>query len=154
MEKVGVGGAEARDRPARLGKTHRLARVGVHDRANAGEGLEQAAVRRFVRRRPQLALDHAAFEVDQHHFPRCKVGIRHAAGLDGKDAGAGIEDADVAERQVDQARPAQLAVGDTGFVAEGSMQHQHSGSGATASKNRPAGAAFHFGNLPARTAIT
>ena len=140
MEKVGVGGAEARDRPARLGKTHRLARVGVHDRANAGEGLEQAAVRRFVRRRPQLALEHAALQVDQHHLGRTQVRVRHAARLDREYAGGGVQHTCVAEGEIDQPGSAELAVGNIRFFPQGSMLHgtgnQHPGARPAASKNR------------------
>ena len=120
MELVGVRRPEAGDLAPRLGEHRRVRAVGVGDAADLGEGLVELDVRRRVRGRVEPALDDVALEVDEDDVVGLERVVGDAARLDGHDAPAPVDAADVAERQDDQPGLGQLEVGlEDGFLEFG-----------------------------------
>ena len=97
VEVVGMGGAEARERPARLRPHGRPPGVGVGDAADPREGAVQLQVRRQVRRRLQTA-EGRAVQIDHGHRLLGQLGVGNSARLDDHDARATVDRADVAPR--------------------------------------------------------
>lgn len=81
---VGMGGAEDRDRPARLREGGCLRRMGVHDAADMREGEVQIAMRRRVGRGIEHALDALAVEIGDDHVGDGQRLVGDAARLDGE----------------------------------------------------------------------
>jgi hypothetical protein len=70
IEVVGMGGAKAWDGLSGLCERDGVAGVGVHDRANGCEGLEESAMSGSVRGGPERATDLATIKIDEHDVLR------------------------------------------------------------------------------------
>jgi hypothetical protein len=96
VEIVGVGRAERRYAGARLRPDRRPRGMGVGDAADGFEGFVKLDVCRGVGRGVEVALDHLAAQVDEHHFVGRQLLIGHARGLDGEKPALAVDAADVA----------------------------------------------------------
>ena len=111
MKVVGVRRAQAGNLPPGLGEHRGVAAVRVHDAADGLEGAIQDQMGRRVAGGFQIALDHAAVQVDDDHALRLKFVVGHAAGLDDDKALLAVDAAGIAPGERHQAGLHQVAVG-------------------------------------------
>ena len=123
VEIVGMGRAEAGDRPSRLRPGGRVFGMGVGDAADIGERLVEFQMGRQVGRGAQIAVDDPAVEIGHDDLLRRQLLIGNAARLDRHQAVLARDAADVAEGENDHAAANQFEVRVEDFLAQVSEQH-------------------------------
>ncbi len=127
VEVVGVSGAEAGEGATGLGPAGGGGAVGVADAANAGEGAVEDEVGGGVRGGAEGSCDLAAggdLKGDEVFFAEAMLG--DAAGFDDHEAALGVEAADVAPGEADEAGGGELAIGGEDLLFE---RGGHGGTG-------------------------
>ena len=99
---VGMGGAEQRDATRRLGEGDRLARVRVHDRADARKAEKKPAMCRSVGRGIESPLDHPAVKINDDHVLGFQGRVGNTTGFDGKNSSLAVTNAHITEGQIDK----------------------------------------------------
>src|SRR6185503_3622908 len=82
----------------------------VHDPAHMIERPIELEMRGEIRRRPHVAPQHRAGEIDDDHVLRSKLRVLHTAGLDHHEARRAIDPAGVAKGESREAARGQLLV--------------------------------------------
>ena len=111
VKVIGVGRAEGGQVAPRLGKGHRVDRVGVYDAAQLREGSVQRKMRFGVAAGVQRTLDFVAVQVhDDEHFRRQSV-VFHAGRLDDKQPLFAVNARDIAPGVSHKPAAGQLHIG-------------------------------------------
>ena len=78
---------------------------------------------RCVRRRPHRPANLLAFEINEHNVFGLELGVVYAARFDAEDSAATVNHADVAEREVHEAKFRQLKVCLVALFLDGLVAH-------------------------------
>ena len=78
---------------------------------------------RCVRRRPHRPANLLAFEINEHNVFGLELGVVYAARFDAEDTAAAVNHADVAEREVHEAKFRQLKVCLVALFLDGLVAH-------------------------------
>jgi len=111
VEIVGMRRAHRRDRAAGLRPAGGVGRMRVHDAAQLRPGAVKMQVRGRVRRRLELAFDHAALQVEHDDVGQRHALVADAAGLDRHQLQLGVIATHVAPGEGDEAVARQREVG-------------------------------------------